>query len=111
MNWTEVQFSGNIELLGEILYAHHLNPFSAEAAGGSLGIKYNLLAFGRWMPYRGVGAGTLWTNLTPRISEQSMPFNFVLRSGPGIQYFLTDRVAPTFDTVFFSLGLSIMFSK
>jgi hypothetical protein len=96
--------SGNIELLGEILYAHHVKPFSAEAAGGSLGIKYNLLSFGRWMPYWGVGAGMLWTNLAPRISEQSTPFNFVLRSGPGIQYFLTDRVVPTFDAGFYHVS-------
>lgn len=121
-------FSGNIELLAELLYAHHVKPFSAEAGGGSLGLKYNLLSFGRWMPYWSVGAGMLWTNLAPRIFEQSTPFNFVLRSGPGIQYFLTDRVVPTFDaafyhvsnagigdrnrglnSVFISIGLSIMF--
>src|SRR6266540_5216589 len=86
-------FTGNLELLLEPLYAHYFKPFAASAAGGSLVLKYNFLSFGRWMPYWDVGLGMLWTNLAPRIPEQSTPFNFVLELGPGLHYFATEKVA------------------
>src|SRR3989449_11353053 len=62
--------------------------------------KYNFLSFGRWMPYWDLGLGMLWTNLAPRIPEQSTPFNFVMESGPGVQYFATERVALTLGVRF-----------
>jgi hypothetical protein len=86
-------FTGNLELLLEPLYAHYFKPFGASAAGGSLVFKYNLLTFGRWMPYWDFGLGMLWTNLAPRIPEQSTQFNFVVESGPGLHYFATEQVA------------------
>ncbi len=88
-------YRGNLEVLLEPLYAHYFKPFGANAAGGSVLFKYNFLAFGRWMPYWDLGLGMLWTNLAPRIPEQSTPFNFVTESGPGVHYFATDRVALT----------------
>jgi lipid A 3-O-deacylase len=88
-------FTGNLELLLEPLYAHYFKPFVASAAGGSLVLKYNFLSFGRWMPYWDFGLGMLWTNLAPRIPEQSTPFNFVAELGPGLHYFVTERVALT----------------
>jgi len=86
-------FAGNLELLLEPLYAHYVKPFDASAAGGSMVLKYNFLTFGRWMPYWDFGLGMLWTNLAPRIPEQSTQFNFVMESGPGLHYFATERVA------------------
>lgn len=87
--------AGNVELLIEPLYARYFEPFSATAAGGSLVAKYNFLAFGRWMPFFDVGAGMLWTDLAPRITEQGTPFNFILEAGPGVQYFATHHLALT----------------
>lgn len=87
--------SGNLELAVEPLFARVTKPFPAEAAGGAWVIKYNLLSFGRWVPFWDVGAGMLWTNLAPRIPEQSTPFNFVLETGPGIHYFLTRSLTVT----------------
>ena len=93
-------FAGNLELLFEPLYAHYFKPFGASAAGGSFVFKYNFLSFGRWMPYWDVGLGMLWTNLAPRIPEQSTPFNFLLEIGPGLHYFATERVALTIGVRF-----------
>lgn len=87
--------TGNFALQVEPLYARYVQPFGATAAGGALVAKYNFLSFGRWMPFWDVGAGMLWTDLAPRIREQSTPFNFLLESGPGVQYFATDRLALT----------------
>ena len=93
-------YEGNLELLVEPLYAHYFKPFGATAAGGSVLFKYNFLGFGRWMPFWDLGLGMLWTNLAPRIPEQSTPFNFVMESGPGVQYFATERVALTLGVRF-----------
>ncbi len=87
--------SGNVELLMEPLAAHYYQPFSASAFGGSLVLKYNFLDFGRWMPFWDAGAGMLWTDLAPRIPEQSTQFNFLLQTGPGVSYFMTDHMAVT----------------
>ena len=93
-------YMGNLELLLEPLYAHYYKPFDAEAAGGSFLFKYNFLSYGRWMPYWDLGLGMLWTNLAPRIQEQSTQFNFVLESGPGVDYFVTQDVAFMIGTRF-----------
>ncbi|MEE8125405.1 MAG: acyloxyacyl hydrolase [Nitrospirales bacterium] len=88
-------YEGNIEGIIEPLAAHYYQPFSASAFGGSLVVKYNFLSFGRWMPFWDGGAGMLWTDLAPRIPEQSTQFNFVLQTGPGVSYFVNDNWAIT----------------
>lgn len=92
--------AGNVEVLVEPLAAHYYQPFSASAFGGSLLVKYNFLDFGRWMPFWDAGAGMLWTDLAPRIPEQSTQFNFVLQTGPGVSYFVTENLAMTFGIRF-----------
>ena len=42
----------------------------------------------------------IWTDLAPRIAEQSTPVNFLLETGPGLQYLATDRIALTLGTRF-----------
>lgn len=87
--------SGNLEVLVEPFYSRFQNSFSADMVGASLVAKYNLLSFGRWMPFWDVGVGVLWTDLAPRIVEDSNQVNFALQTGPGIQYFATTRMALT----------------
>jgi lipid A 3-O-deacylase len=88
--------TGNLEVLVEPIFARFTQPFAAEAAGGTLVFKYNFLSFGRWMPFWDVGTGILWTNLAPRIRELSTPLNFVIETGPGVQYFITAQTSLTF---------------
>lgn len=88
-------WQGNVEVLVEPLFARFTRPFAAEAAGGSLVFQYNFLSFGRWLPFWDAGAGMIWTNLAPRIPEQSTPFEFAIETGPGVHYFATDRIAWT----------------
>jgi len=87
--------AGNVELLIEPMAAHYYEPFSASAFGGSLVVKYNFLSFGRWMPFWDGGAGMSWTDLAPRIPEQSTQFNFILQTGPGVSYFVSENWAIT----------------
>ncbi|MGD9850642.1 MAG: acyloxyacyl hydrolase [Nitrospirales bacterium] len=86
---------GNVEVIVEPMAAHYFQPFSASAFGGSLVVKYNFLSFGRWMPFWDGGAGMLWTDLAPRIPEQSTQFNFILQTGPGVSYFVSENWAIT----------------
>ncbi|MDF0672922.1 MAG: acyloxyacyl hydrolase [Nitrospira sp.] len=88
-------WQGNVEFLVQPVFARFTQPFAAEAAGGSFLLKYNFLSFGRWVPFWDVGAGMIWTNLAPRIPEQSTQFEFVLETGPGVHYFVTDRITWT----------------
>ena len=88
-------FSGNVEVLAEPFYGRFKNKFPANTAGASLVIKYNLLSFGRWVPVWDAGVGLLWTDLAPRIAEDSSQVNFALQTGPGVQYFATTRMAVT----------------
>lgn len=88
-------WQGNVEFLVQPLFARFTQPFAAEAAGGSFLLKYNFLSFGRWVPFWDVGAGMIWTNLAPRIPEQSTQYEFVLETGPGVHYFMTDRITLT----------------
>ena len=93
-------FWGNVELQFEPTYAHYWKPFQADLLAGTVVLKYNFLAFGRWMPFWDFGLGVLWTDLAPRIPEESTKFNFLIESGPGAQYFATERIALTLGVRF-----------
>ena len=88
-------FSGAVEVLGEPVVASFHEPFSATLLGFSIVGRYNFLEFGSWMPYWDFGMGVSWTDLAPRISEQSTPFEFLLETGPGLEYFVTQEFAVT----------------
>ncbi|MBX3308287.1 MAG: acyloxyacyl hydrolase [Nitrospira sp.] len=88
-------WQGNVEFLVQPVFARFTQPFAAEVTGGSFLLKYNFLSFGRWVPFWDVGAGMIWTNLAPRIPEQSTQYEFVLETGPGVHYFMTDRITLT----------------
>ncbi len=92
--------TGSVTLIVEPLLAHFYKPVKASAFGGSLVFKYSLLSFGRWIPFWDAGAGVLRTDLEPRVPEQSTRTNFVLETGPGVQYLLTERVAVTLGVRF-----------
>jgi lipid A 3-O-deacylase len=91
MNW----WRGDFELIVEPVYARFTQPFAADLSGASLLAKYNFLSFGRWMPFWDIGAGMVWTNLAPRIPEQSTQMEFLLQTGPGVQYFASETVTLT----------------
>ena len=94
------RWQGNVEVLVEPLFARFTKPFAAETAGGSFVLKYNFLSFGRWMPFWDAGAGMVWSNLAPRIPEESTQFEFVLETGPGVHYFMTETLTLTMGVRF-----------
>ncbi len=88
-------WQGNFEFVVQPVFARFTRPFAAEAAGGSFLLAYNFLSLGRWVPFVDAGAGMIWTNLAPRISEQSTQFEFTLETGLGVHYFLYEHVTWT----------------
>ena len=86
-------FGGAFEILFEPVGAHFFQPFSATLLGGSGILRYNFLSFGPVVPYWDFGAGMAWTDLAPRIPEESTPFEFLLETGPGLHLFVSDHVA------------------
>jgi len=90
-NW----WRGNLELMLEPVYARFTQPFTADLAGASLLAKYNFLVSRRWMPFVDAGGGLVWTDLAPRIPEESIQMEFLLQAGLGVHYFATDTVTLT----------------
>ena len=86
-------FRGVLEVLVEPIGTHFFEPFDASLFGFSIVGRYNFLSFGRWMPHWDLGMGLSWTDLAPRIPEQSTPFEFLLETGLGLQYFITQKFA------------------
>jgi opacity protein-like surface antigen len=88
------RLSGNLEVLIEPVFAQFTKPTSAQLAGGSFVVKYNFVPFGRWIPFWEAGAGLSWMNLVfPTIPEESERVNFLLQTGPGVQYLVTPHVS------------------
>ena len=83
-----------LQVFLEPVFAQFTQPVSAQLAGGSVLFKYNLVSFGRWIPFWDAGLGISWTNLVhPRIPEESEPMNFLIQTGPGLQYLLSPRLS------------------
>jgi len=88
--------SGNLQAYLEPVFAQFTQPNSAQLAGGSVVLKYNFVSFGRWIPFWEAGAGLSWMNLVfPTIPEESEQVNFLLQTGPGVQFLLTPEVSLT----------------
>ena len=97
--------TGTFQVFLEPVFAQFTQPVSAQLAGGSLFLKYALVSFGRWIPFWDAGAGISWTNLVhPRILEESEPMNFLLQTGPGVQYLLTPRLSLTVGVRFYHIS-------
>ena len=68
-------------------------PHSGTAAGGSAILRYNLLGFGRFVPFLDGGAGILHLDFDLR--DQADGINFITQAGIGSHFFISERVALT----------------
>jgi opacity protein-like surface antigen len=84
-------YQGNLEFSVEGVFLIETQPHSGSAFGGAPGLRYNVLASKRVVPYAGVGAGLL--DLDYDLRTQRDGFNFVLHAELGINTFLTERLA------------------
>jgi hypothetical protein len=86
-------YRGSFELLAEGTFLSEFEPTSGWAAGGSVILRYNLLRFGRFVPFFDGGVGIL--NLDFDLDDQADGINFIIHTGLGSHLFLTERTALT----------------
>jgi len=85
---------GSLELILEPILLVTTTPSTTFGQGASLILRYNFATGTRWVPFLDFGMGILHWNLRlPTILGTQ--FNFTLQAGPGLHYFVTDRVAIT----------------
>ena len=89
----EAWYRGNFELVVEGTFLTQFQPHSGTAAGGSAILRYNLLGFGRFVPFLDGGAGILHLDFDLR--DQADGINFITQAGIGSHFFISERVALT----------------
>jgi lipid A 3-O-deacylase len=86
-------YRGNFELLLEGTFLYMLEPKSGIAGGIAPGLRYNFLTGTRVIPFLQAGVGFI--ALDADLTRQSDGLNFILQSGLGLHYFISQRTALT----------------
>ncbi|HEX6176525.1 MAG TPA: acyloxyacyl hydrolase [Candidatus Binatia bacterium] len=86
-------YRGNFELLLEGTFLYMLEPKSGIAGGIAPGLRYNFLTGTRVIPFLQAGVGFI--ALDADLTRQSDGLNFILQTGLGLHYFITQRSALT----------------
>jgi lipid A 3-O-deacylase len=86
-------YRGNFELLLEGTFLYMLEPKRGIAGGLAPGVRYNFLTGTRIIPFLQAGVGFI--ALDADLTRQSDGLNFILQSGLGLHYFITQRTALT----------------
>jgi lipid A 3-O-deacylase len=86
-------FRGNFELLLEGTFLYMLEPKRGIAGGLAPGLRYNFLTGTPVIPFLQAGVGFI--ALDADLTRQSDGLNFILQSGLGLHYFVTQRTALT----------------
>ena len=86
-------YRGNFELLLEGTFLYMLEPKRGIAGGLAPGLRYNFLTGTRVIPFLQAGIGFI--ALDADLSRQSDGLNFILQSGLGLHYLITQCTALT----------------
>jgi hypothetical protein len=86
-------YRGGFEVLAEGTFLSVFEPRSGWAAGGSAILRYDLLRFGRFVPFFDGGVGIL--NLDFDLDDQADGVGFIIHTGLGSHLFLSERTALT----------------
>ena len=86
-------YRGNFELLLEGTFLYMFEPKSGIAGGLAPMLRYNFLTGSRVIPFLQAGAGVI--ALDADLSRQSDGLNFILQSGVGLHFFLSQSTALT----------------
>jgi opacity protein-like surface antigen len=85
----ESWYAGNVDLVGEGQLLFNQEPHSGFFGAGTLSLRYNLLNFGRVVPFARVGAGVGY--LAYDLDDQRDGFNFTLQAGVGLHWSVAAR--------------------
>ena len=86
-------YRGNFELMLEGTFLYMFEPKSGIAGGIAPGLRYNFLTGTRFIPFLHAGVGFI--ALDADLARQSDGLNFILQSGVGLHYFLSQSTALT----------------
>jgi lipid A 3-O-deacylase len=86
-------YRGNFELLLEGTFLYIFEPKSGRAGGIAPVLRYNFLTGSRFIPFLQAGAGVI--ALDADLRRQADGLNFILQSGLGLHYFLSQSTALT----------------
>jgi hypothetical protein len=85
---------GSLEVIFEPTFMFISEPAKTFGEGASILLRYNFVTGTRWVPFFEAGIGILHWNLhIPR--DLNSQLNYTILSGPGVNYFLTDKLAIT----------------
>lgn len=86
-------YRGNFELVLEGTFLYMFEPKSGIAGGIAPGVRYNFLTNTRFIPFFFAGVGFI--ALDADLARQSDGLNFIVQSGVGLHYFMSQRTALT----------------
>jgi hypothetical protein len=86
-------YRGSFELLLEGTFLYMFEPKSGIAGGIAPGLRYNFLTGTRFIPFFHAGVGFI--ALDADLPRQSDGLNFILQSGVGLHYFISQSTALT----------------
>lgn len=86
-------YRGNFEFVLEGTFLYMFEPKSGIAGGIAPGLRYNFLTNTRFVPFFHAGVGFI--ALDADLARQSDGLNFILQSGVGLHYFISQRSALT----------------
>lgn len=86
-------YRGNFELLIEGTFLYMFEPKHGLAGGIAPMVRYNFLTGSRFIPFLQTGAGVI--ALDADLRQQADGVNFILQSGVGFHYFISERTALT----------------
>jgi lipid A 3-O-deacylase len=86
-------YRGNFELVLEGTFLYMFEPKSGIAGGIAPGLRYNFLTGTRFIPFFHAGIGFI--ALDADLPRQSDGLNFILQSGVGLHYFVSQSTALT----------------
>jgi len=95
-------YRGNWEARAEVLGGAQFSPTDEWLAGLAVHLRYDFATGTRLVPFVDVGAGVTGTGI--REPDLSSIFEFNLRGGGGVHWFLRDNVALTLEVCFFHLS-------
>lgn len=95
-------YRGNWEIRGELFSGAQFSPSTESLVGLTPHLRYNLATGTRWVPFADLGAGVSATSIGP--PDLSGTFEFNLQANSGVNWFLRDNVAITFEVGYMHLS-------
>lgn len=95
-------YRGNWELRGELFSGAQFSPSAESLVGLTPHLRYNFATGTRWVPFADIGAGVTATSIGP--PDLSGTFEFNLQANTGVNWFVRDNVALTFEAGYMHLS-------